>query len=101
MWRSGERQRRRRRHALITAATDREVQSAVLALVLREHPDLLTFGGLARALFENPYDFLPGYALARAVRDLDLAGLLHSNGLYVMPSRAARHFAHLGVDRCP
>jgi hypothetical protein len=74
------------------------MQRAVLALVLRQHPELLTFPGLARALFDRPYSFAADYALARAVRDLVGEELLHSNGLYVMPTRAARHFARLGVD---
>ena len=101
LWRAGHGAlgRRQRRARLLGApVTEEEIQRAVLALVLGEHPVLLTFPGLAQELFENPNDFVVGYSLARAVRDLDLAGLLHSNGLFVMPSRAALHFARLEVD---
>lgn len=77
--------------------TEDEVQVEVLALVLREHPALLSFPLLAECLFEKGGDFEPGYSLARAVRDLNVAGVLHSNGLFVMPSRALMHLAHLGV----
>ncbi len=71
------------------------MRRAVLAVVLREYPVLLTFPALADELFENPNDFVAGYALARAVRDLVLEGLLHSNGMIVLPSRAALCFERL------
>ncbi len=90
--------RRQRRSA--TPATDEAMQAEVLALVLREHPALLSFPLLAACLFENRGDFEAGYSLARAVRDLGMAGVLYSNGLFVMPSRALLHLAHLGVIGC-
>lgn len=83
-----------------TPATEEEMQIEVLAFVLREHPTLLTFPSLADRLFENRDDFEAGYLLARAVRDLGVAGVLHSNGLFVMPGRALLHLAHLGVIGC-
>ena len=98
MWRSGGGWRRRQRRApALTVATDEEMQRVVLDVILREYPVLLTFPALACELFENPDDFVAGYALARAVRDLVTEGLLHSNGLLVLPTRATLHFERLRV----
>jgi hypothetical protein len=88
---------RRRQRPPANPATEDEVQIEVLALVLREHPALLSFPLLAEWLFEERGDFEAGYSLARAVRELNVVGVLHSNGLFVMPSRALMHLAHLGV----
>jgi hypothetical protein len=88
MWRSGGGawRRRQRRAPSLTVATDREMQRVVLAVILREYPVLLTFPALACELFENPTDLVGGMVLARAVRDLVEAGLLHSNG-HLEPDR--------------
>jgi len=85
LWRAGGGPLGRRRKPEGPAVED-EVQVEVLALVLREHPALLSFPLLADCLFEDRGDFEAGYSLARAVRDLNVAGVLHSNGLFVMPS---------------
>jgi len=97
MWRSGGGawRRRLRRAPSLSAMTDGELQRVVLGVVLREHPVLLTFPAIACELFENPDDLIGGMALARAVRDLVVAGLLHSNGFLVLPSRSALHVKHL------
>jgi len=96
LWRAGGGPLDRRRKPE-SPATEDEVQVEVLALVLREHPALLSFPLLAYCLFENRGDFEASYSLARAVRDLNVAGVLHSNGLFVMPSKPLLHLAHLGV----
>ena len=96
LWRAGGGPLGRRRNPECPAVED-EVQVEVLALVLREHPALLSFPLLADCLFEDRNDFEAGYSLARAVRDLNVAGVLHSNGLFVMPSKPLLHLAHLGV----
>jgi hypothetical protein len=96
LWRAGGGPRDRRRKPE-SPATEAEVQIEVLALVLREHPALLSFPLLAYCLFKDRGDFEAGYSLARAVRDLNVAGVLHSNGLFVMPSKPLLHLAHLGV----
>lgn len=89
-WRGGGAWRRRQRRApSFTVTTDQEMQRAVLAIVLREYPVLLTFPAISCELFENPDDLVGGMALARAVRDLVMAGLLYSNGFLVLPSRSA------------
>ena len=87
--------RRLRRAPSISAMTDEELQRVVLGVILREYPALLTYPAIACELFANPDDLLGGMALARAVRDLVVAGLLHSNGFLVLPSRAALHVKHL------
>jgi hypothetical protein len=96
LWRAGGGPPGRRRKPE-SPATENEVQIEVLALVLREHPALLSFPLLADCLFEDRGDFEAGYSLARAVRDLNVAGVLHSNGLFVMPSKPLLHLAHLGL----
>jgi hypothetical protein len=97
MWRSGGGawRRRQRRSPELRVATDDEMQRIVLAVVLREYPVLLTFPAIACELFENPDDLVGGMALARAVRDLVMAGLLYSNGFLVLPSRSALHVKRL------
>jgi hypothetical protein len=75
--------------------TDEELQRVVLDVILREYPVLLTYPAIACELFENPDDLIGGMALARAVRDLVVAGLLHSNGFLVLPSRSALHLKRL------
>jgi hypothetical protein len=71
------------------------MQRVVLTVILREYPVLLTFPALARELFENPDDLVGTIALARAVRELVIEGLLHSNGILVLPSRPALHVKRL------
>jgi hypothetical protein len=88
--------RRQRRAPMLIVGTDAEMQRAVLAVVLREHPILLTFPALAAELFENPNGLVAGIALARAVRDLVTEELLYSNGVFVLPSRPALHLKRLG-----
>ncbi|MBW8058948.1 MAG: hypothetical protein FVQ78_01165 [Solirubrobacterales bacterium] len=97
MWRSGGGawRRRLRRAPSLSAMTDEELQRVILDVILREYPVLLTFPAIACELFENPDDLLGGMALARAVRDLVMAGLLRSNGFLVLPSRSALHVKRL------
>lgn len=97
MWRSGGGawRRRQRRAPSLSVTTDQEMQRVVLAIVLREYPVLLTFPAIVCELFENPDDLVGGMALARAVRDLVMAGLLHSNGFLILPSRSALHVKRL------
>ncbi len=93
MWRSGGGawRRRLRRAPSLSAMTDEKLQRVVLDVILREYPVPLTYPAHRCELFENPDDLIGGMALARAVRDLVVAGLLHSNGFIVLPSRSALH----------
>lgn len=90
-WRSG-----RQHPPKLTAATDdRDVQRQVLTVILREHPRPLTLSMLGRELLEDRSDLSADCALARAVRDLAVVGLLYSDGLFLLPTRPALHFARL------
>lgn len=80
--------------------TELDLQRAVLALVLREHPDLLTLQALAGLVLANPRTLTGGVALARALRDLDNEGLVFCDGRLVQPSRPALYVKRLlGVSR--
>jgi hypothetical protein len=76
-------------------ATELPMQRFVLALVLREHPALLTLPALAGRVLANPRTLSGGVALARALRDLDNEGLVFSDGLVIQPSRPALHVKRL------
>lgn len=76
-------------------ATELPMQRCVLALVLREHPALLTLPALAGRVLANPRTLSGGMALARALRDLDNEGLVFSDGLVIQPSRPALHVKRL------
>jgi hypothetical protein len=76
-------------------AIDLRLQRAVLALVLREHPILLTLPALAGRVLADPRTLTGGVALARALRDLDNEGLVFSDGLLIQPSRPALYVKRL------
>jgi len=71
------------------AGADRKTEAAVLAFLLDEHPNQLTVPEVSWALNAGAEDFASGDAVERAVRELVCAGLLHHEGGYVMPTRAA------------
>ena len=77
------------------AEEDAQTESVVLSRVLALHPAHLTMPELAAEVCQDPEDFAEGDALARAVRDLTVAGLLRMNGVHVVPTRAALHFDSL------
>lgn len=74
---------------------DLEMQRDVLALILHEHPVVLTLPELAGRVLANPRSLTGGVALARALRDLDNEGLVFSDGFLVQPSRPALHVKRL------
>ncbi|HEU5061704.1 MAG TPA: hypothetical protein VFT79_00970 [Solirubrobacterales bacterium] len=74
---------------------DLQMQRAVMAVVLREDPDVLTLPALADRVLTNPRSLTGGVALARALRELDDEGLVFSDGILVRPSRSALHFGRL------
>jgi hypothetical protein len=78
---------------------EREAQNRVLDLILRAHPEPLTFPALGARLMEDPGESEAGYSVACAARDLVSAGLLQSDGLHVLPTRAALHFVQLRSGR--
>lgn len=71
------------------------MQRAVLAVVLREDPDVLTLPALAGQVLANPRSLTGSVALARALRELDDEGLVFSDGILVRPSRSALHLSRL------
>jgi len=76
-----------------------EAQRRVLDLVLRWYPEPLPYAALATGVSVDPGDLADALALAQAVRDLALAGLLCSDGIRVAPTRAALAFARLEAGR--
>jgi hypothetical protein len=80
------------------AAEEMQAQRVVLAFLLDEHPSRLTIPELCRALYAHPNDFKSSDAVERAIRELDSAGLVHCDGGYAVPSRAALYFARLEMD---
>lgn len=77
------------------AEEDGQVESAVLAFVLDEYPDRLTVDELFLALGGASPDFDRRDAIERAIRELTGAGLVHRDGVFVVPSRPALCFHRL------
>jgi hypothetical protein len=67
-------------------------------LVLSEQPRQLSRGEIERELLSTQPEFAERDELARAIRDLALAGLLHEVEHLVMPSRAALVFYDLELE---
>ncbi|MGN6588340.1 MAG: hypothetical protein ACTHKT_12870 [Solirubrobacterales bacterium] len=81
-----------------TWAEDEGVESAVLRQLLDLHPAQLTLEELTREVGGCRGSFAECDAVARAVRDLGAAGLLHQGEEFVVPTRAALRFSEL-LDR--
>ena len=79
------------------AGADKRTESAVLALLLDEHPARLTLDELILVLHADPERGDPEDAGHRAVRELVGAGLVHREGRFLSPSRAVLYFAALEV----
>jgi len=77
------------------AHDDAATESAVLQHVLAVHPAQVTLAELTREVGGDPDEFSRRDAIARAVRDLAGAGLLHSHDEFVLPTRAALRFDEL------
>jgi len=71
---------------------DKRTESAVLALLLNEHPTRLTLDELILVLHADPDRGDPEDAGSRAVRELVGAGLVHRDGRFLSPTRAALYF---------
>jgi hypothetical protein len=80
------------------SAEDAATEAAALARVLDLHPVLVTLDELVRELEGEAAAFAERDAVERAVRDLGGAGLLHVDGTFVVPTRAALRFKEL-LDR--
>lgn len=80
------------------AGEDRGTESAVLVLLLDEHPTRLTMDELILVLGADPDRGDPKDAGRRAVSELVGAGLVHRDGSFLTPTRAALYFHRLGVS---
>ena len=83
---------------LSPAGEDRRTESAVLALLLDEHPSWLTVDELILVLGADPDRGDPQDAARRAVGELVGAGLVHRDGNFLAPTRAALYFHRLEVS---
>lgn len=80
------------------AGEDRKTESAVLALLLDEHPIRLTMDELILVLHADPDREDPQDAGRRAVYELVGAGLVHFHDRFLAPTRAALYFERLEVS---
>jgi hypothetical protein len=82
------------------AGEDRKTERALLALLLDEDPSRLTLADVRLALKPThaEREFAATDAVDRAVRELVAVGLLHREGQFVMPTRAALYFERLESD---
>jgi len=69
-----------------------------LTFLLDEHPTRLTLGELSLVLNADPCLDDPDDAAKRAVRELVGAGLIHKDGRFLAPSRAALYFERLRAE---
>ena len=74
---------------------DAAVEATVLRQLLLIHPAQVTVEELIVDVAADPDSFAERDAIERAVRDLARAGLLHRNGEFAIPSRAALRFDEL------
>ncbi len=77
------------------AGEDDAVQLALLTKVLALHPAQLSLAELTRELSATPDRFAERDRVEQALHDLAGAGLLHRNGSFVAPTRAALRFEQL------
>lgn len=68
---------------------DAAVEAAVLRQLLLIHPAQVTVEELIVDVAADPDAFAERDAIERAVRELARAGLVHRNGEFAIPSRAA------------
>jgi hypothetical protein len=74
---------------------DDAVEAAVLRQQLLLHPAQVTVEELVVDVAADPDAFAERDAIERAVRELSRAGLVHRNGEFAIPSRAALRFDEL------
>jgi hypothetical protein len=79
----------------IARPDDTDVEATVLRQLLLIHPTQVTVEELIRDIAVDAEEFAERDAIERAVRDLGRAGLLHRNGEFAIPSRAALRFNEL------
>jgi len=81
---------------LTNKGEDTRVEAALIQRVLDLHPTRVTADELVRDLAGEDADFGARDEIARAIRELTGAGLLHrGDDGFVTPTRAAVHFGEL------
>ena len=78
-----------------TAALDARDQAGVLWQFLSLYPQALTLDEVVREMTAAAPDFSERDRIERAVNDLVAGGLMHRNGSFVLPTRAAILFYEL------
>lgn len=81
--------------AATTAALDARDQAGVLRQVLSLYPQALTLDEVVREMTAAAPEFSERDRIERAVSDLVAGGLMHRNGTFVLPTRAAVLFYEL------
>jgi hypothetical protein len=76
-------------------AETRQAERSVLSFLIDEHPSQLTIPEVARVFYAPPADFRKHDVVERAIRELVGAGLLHCEGAFLVPTRAALYFVGL------
>jgi len=80
------------------AEADRQIERAVLAYLIDQHPSRLTIPALSQALSEPGGDSGDNDAVERAVRELNRVGLIDCRDGRAAPTTAAIYFARLEED---
>ena len=73
------------------------IASAVLEVVFDDYPAHMSIEEIIRAVATDPSRFGDRDDVSNAIRDLVRAGLLHRNGEFVFPTRAAVRAAELMI----
>ena len=77
---------------------DRKNHGVVLSVLIDEHPIRMTLDELILVMHADPEDDDPGVTTQDAVRELVSAGLVHRDGRFLAPTRAALYFFAVDVD---
>jgi hypothetical protein len=77
---------------------ERKDIGVVLSVLIDEHPIRLTLDELIRVIHADPDDADPGTTTQDAIRELVSAGLVHRDGRFLAPTRAALYFSAVEVD---
>jgi hypothetical protein len=77
---------------------DRKDIGVVLSVLLDEHPIRMTLDELILVMHADPEDDDPGATTKDAIRELVSAGLVHRDGRFLAPTRAALYFFAVDAD---
>jgi hypothetical protein len=80
------------------AEQDRKDQGTVLRVLIDEHPVRMSLDELILVMHADPEGDDPGIATRDALRELVSAGLVHREGRFLSPTRAALYFAAVDAD---